>query len=106
MEIDGEQDVIANADEQDHAQDRQRLVPDPPGLHALLQRLGDGPAIDSAAKECQDAEQGGEQEFVSLGPAETERLQEIQNQENDDAIDRAVPEPMAALLERIFPTEY
>ena len=39
---------------------------------------------------------------VSALPAE----EEIQDQEYDDAIDRAVPEPMGAQLERIFPTEY
>ena len=105
MEDERNKEKVANTDEKDQAEDIQRLMPYSPRFHPPSQRLLDGISVNGTAQERHSPEHDREEELVPFVNADAEGLQEIQDQEDNDTINHALSEPMAALLERISAIE-
>ena len=105
MEDERNKEKVANTDEKDQAEDIQRLMPYFPRFHPPSQRLLDGISVNGTAQERHSPEHDREEELVPFVNADAEGLQEIQDQEDNDTINHALSEPMAALLERISAIE-
>ena len=102
MEEEGKQQEVADGDEEYQAEHRASFMPNAPRSDAAIQLPADRPAVEGVAARCDESEHRSYQAFVAYVHTESERLQEIEYRPDDDAIEKAVSQPVLTLLEGIF----
>ena len=97
----GEQEEIAEGNEEYQSEHGTPLVPDTPGLDVRMQWPADGPSEAGIASRCYQSEQYCGQAFVPRIHVEPKRLEQVEHRPDDDTIQDAVSQQMTALLKRI-----
>jgi hypothetical protein len=103
MENQRKQQKIADAYQQHHADNRQRLMPDEPRLYLMLHPLFQKMAIEGTTPERHRPKKKRHQQFAPPIMTEPERLQQIEYQKDNHTVEQTLFQPVLALLKRIFP---
>ena len=100
MVYEGEYEEVADADKQNHSKYRKDFVPHSPRRNALMKRSHGKPKHPTTT-EGNHSKQERHQQLIALIRIEPKRLQQVHNQENDNKIHQAVPQPVTARCEWI-----